>query len=263
SGTGPALVTAALCEILGDAAVTTIEADPQLAEAARAHLAHLGHRPRVVRGDGLAGCPGERFDAILLSFAVRGLPPALLEQLAHGGRLLAPITTGAVGWPAQAMVRRTGDTLDAVLAPVASGHRPGLGVDLVTAPERMPDGPVTIVPSHLAPPQEAGFWLAVGHLLPGLVRVAVGERLSLYAPTEESCAVVRSDGGSWVVEHIGPRNIWAEVETVHARWVQAGRPGHYRLDLTDPAVQRVDGGAGAHPLTWRLPGHFAPAAVAS
>lgn len=263
SGTGPGLVTAALCEILGDTAVTTIEADPHLAEAARERLARLGHRPRIVRGDGLAGRPGERFDAVLLSFAVRGLPPALLKQLADGGRLLAPITTGAVGWPAQAMVRRTGDTLDAVLRPVASGHRPGLGVDLVTAPDRMPDGPVTVRPSRLAPPEEAGFWLAVGHLLPGLVRVAGAERLSLYAPAEESCAIVRSDGGSCAVERIGPRNIWAEVESVHVRWSQAGRPDHYRLDLTDPAVQRVDGGAGAHALTWRLPRHSAPATVAS
>ncbi|WP_415925390.1 hypothetical protein [Streptomyces sp. ME19-01-6] len=130
------------------------------------------HRPRVVRGDGPAGCQGERFDAILLSFAVRSLPAALLEQLADGGTLVAPVTTGALGWPAQALVRRTGDTFDAVLRPVTAGHRPGSGVDLVTAPDRMPDGPVTVRPSRLAPPGEAGFWPAVGRLLPAHQRRA-------------------------------------------------------------------------------------------
>lgn len=253
SGTGPGLVTAALCEIPGDASVTTIEVDPHQAAAARSRLAALGYRPRVVRGDGLDGCRGEHFDKILVSFAARCLPPALMAQLADGGTLLAPVTTGAVGWPAQAVVRRTGDALDAVLRPVPTGYRPGLGVDLVVAPDRMPGGPVTVRRGLPAPPEEAGFWLAVGHLLPGLVRVVGADRLTLYAPAEESCAVVRSDGDSWCVERTGPRDIWAEVESVHRRWLRAGRPDHYRLDLADPAVQRVYGGAGAHPLTWRLP----------
>ncbi|MDX3855204.1 NUDIX domain-containing protein [Streptomyces sp. AK02-01A] len=254
-GTGPGLVAAALCEILGDTAITSIETDPYLAEAARTRLALLGHRPRVVRGDGLSGCPGERFDKILLSFAVRSLPVALLEQLADGGTLLAPVTTGFAGRPARATVHRTGQSLTAVLRPVASGHRPGRGLELVVPPTRCSDGPVTVRTSTSVLPTraETGFWLAVGHLLPGVVHDTGADQVALYAPADGSSVTARPEDGSWRVERTGPRDIWRELEDVHARWVRAGRPDHYRIDLSDSLTQRVTGGSGQHPLEWELP----------
>ncbi|MEU3188892.1 NUDIX domain-containing protein [Streptomyces sp. NPDC006923] len=261
-GTGPGLVAAALCEILGDTAVTTVETDPHLAEAARTRLALLGHRPRVVVGDGLSGCPGERFDKILLSFAVRCLPQALLEQLADGGTLLAPVTTGFAGRPGVAEVHRTGQELTAVLRPVASGHRPGRGLELFVLPTRRPEGPVRVRTSTLVLPTraEAGFWLAVGHLLPGVVQETGADRVALYAPADGSSVTARPEDDAWRVEQTGPRDIWQELENVHARWLRAGRPEHYRIDLSDPMTQRVTGGSGPHPLEWEFP-PTPPAAV--
>ncbi|AXI80890.1 NUDIX domain-containing protein [Peterkaempfera bronchialis] len=264
-GTGPGVVTAALCELVGGGAVTTVEADPQVAEAARARLAALGYRPRIVHGDGAGGCPGARFDRIVLSFAVRCLPPALLEQLADGGLLLAPLTTGAPGRPARATVVRSRGGLSAVLRPVGSGHRPLRGPDRATAPPQLPTGPVAVRRSTVSPPArtEGGFWLAAEHLVPGLVLAdgAVGGEVAVHAPGERSSAVVRPDGGCWTVEYTGPRDLWAEVEDVHGRWVRAGRPDHYRIDLSDPAAQRVTGGSGRRPLEWHLPS--APTASAA
>ncbi|MFJ9844096.1 hypothetical protein ACIRYZ_27280 [Kitasatospora sp. NPDC101155] len=47
----------------------------------------------------------------------------------------------------------------------------------------------------------------------------------------------------------GPRALWQLAEDVHERWVAAGRPDTYRLELTDQE-QRVIGGPGLH---WVLP----------
>jgi protein-L-isoaspartate(D-aspartate) O-methyltransferase len=43
-------------------------------------------------GDGAGGLPGEQpFDAIVVTAAPATVPPALLEQLAPGGRLVIPV----------------------------------------------------------------------------------------------------------------------------------------------------------------------------
>ena len=74
--------------------VTTLECRPKLARQAREYLvrAGLGH-VRVVdcsAADGARGLPAEApFDAIVLSGSVAEVPPALLQQLKPGGRLVA------------------------------------------------------------------------------------------------------------------------------------------------------------------------------
>ena len=51
----------------------------------------LPARVRVAFGDGMAGLPGSApFDAILVAAAGIKIPQTLLEQLAVGGRLIAP-----------------------------------------------------------------------------------------------------------------------------------------------------------------------------
>jgi len=90
-GTGSGYQTALLAEIA--AAVFTIERIPDLATAAAARLARLGYRNIHFRtGDGALGWPEHApFDAIIVTAAPETLPPALLEQLAPGGRLVAPV----------------------------------------------------------------------------------------------------------------------------------------------------------------------------
>jgi protein-L-isoaspartate(D-aspartate) O-methyltransferase len=71
--------------------VITLEVRPALATMAAANLRRAGIANASVReGDGSGGLPGEApFDAIVLSGSVAAVPPALLDQLKHGGRLLA------------------------------------------------------------------------------------------------------------------------------------------------------------------------------
>jgi protein-L-isoaspartate(D-aspartate) O-methyltransferase len=73
--------------------VHTIERIRGLYELARDHLRALKliSRVRLVFGDGMAGLPGTApFDAIIIAAAGIRIPQALLEQLAIGGRLIAP-----------------------------------------------------------------------------------------------------------------------------------------------------------------------------
>ncbi|MFF8842173.1 NUDIX domain-containing protein [Streptomyces sp. NPDC015127] len=254
AGTGPGLTAAVLCELVGEAHVTTVEADPHIAEAARDRLARLGRRPTLLCGDGTAGVRGAAFDRITLSFAVRCLPPALLEQLAPGGVLVAPVTTGRAGRAARALVRRTPEGLDAVLRPVHSGHRPGRGLDLVLPPGSMPEPATrTLHRAGVLPgPSQGGFWLAVGHVVPGVVTDRSADGLVLHAPEDASAIDIRMGPTGTTVDHSGPRDLWAEIRGLHGRWVRAGRPEEYRIDLTVPGRQRVTGGSG-HPLVWELP----------
>lgn len=86
--------------ILGKMAkeVYSIEIHEELAMEAKARLAKLGYANVVVRaGDGYAGWPEHApFDRIVLTAAPDELPKALVEQLAEGGVIVAPV--GPEGW---------------------------------------------------------------------------------------------------------------------------------------------------------------------
>ena len=90
-GTGSGYQTAILAELAGE--VVTIEVIEPLATAAAAKLRALGYDKVEFRtGDGAAGCPERApFDAILVTAGARTSPPALIDQLAPGGRLVIPI----------------------------------------------------------------------------------------------------------------------------------------------------------------------------
>ncbi|MES1246372.1 MAG: methyltransferase domain-containing protein [Actinomycetota bacterium] len=86
-GTGSGYQAVVLAELVPD--VHTIERIPELAAAARATLPA---RVTVHTGDGTLGLPSEApFDAIVVAAAADRPPPALLEQLAPGGRLAMPV----------------------------------------------------------------------------------------------------------------------------------------------------------------------------
>jgi protein-L-isoaspartate(D-aspartate) O-methyltransferase len=100
-GTGSGYQTALLAQLAAE--VFSIEFLPELSRAAAARLRTLGFdRVQLREGDGALGWPeAAPFDAILLTAAPDRLPAPLIEQLAPGGRLLAPI--GAT--PSQELVR--------------------------------------------------------------------------------------------------------------------------------------------------------------
>jgi protein-L-isoaspartate(D-aspartate) O-methyltransferase len=90
-GTGSGYQAAVLAELGAD--VYTIEIVEPLARRARADLDRLGYtRIHTRTGDGYVGWPeAAPFAAVLLTAAPPDIPQPLLDQLALGGRLVAPV----------------------------------------------------------------------------------------------------------------------------------------------------------------------------
>lgn len=93
-GTGSGYSAAVLALLAGH--VVSVERHRALSRRAAATLESLGvHNAELVVGDGSLGVP-ERgpFDAIAVHATAPAPPPALLAQLAEGGRLVVPIAGG-------------------------------------------------------------------------------------------------------------------------------------------------------------------------
>ena len=91
-GAGVGYTAAALAEIVGGRHVHAVEIDRRLVAVARRNLRETGYDEVLVdRRDGAKGLPEYApFDRILVECAVVEPPRALVDQLAPGGRLVAP-----------------------------------------------------------------------------------------------------------------------------------------------------------------------------
>ncbi|HMA13994.1 MAG: protein-L-isoaspartate(D-aspartate) O-methyltransferase [Bacteroidota bacterium] len=135
-GTGSGYQAAVLAEL--GCEVWSIEALPELAEEAAGRLKALGYGAvRCRQGDGARGWPeAAPFDAILVTAAATSIPPALVDQLKRGGRLIIPLgpPDGARRHSSSQRLLRiekgeNGGLKETVVLPVAF-------VPLVTPPER-------------------------------------------------------------------------------------------------------------------------------
>jgi protein-L-isoaspartate(D-aspartate) O-methyltransferase len=73
--------------------VISLERIPEVARLAQKNLAVSGTRAvRVITGDGTRGYPERApYDGVLITAATPSIPPPLIDQLAEGGRLVAPV----------------------------------------------------------------------------------------------------------------------------------------------------------------------------
>ena len=94
-GTGSGYAAAVLSRLCRK--VITIDREPALAEHASSTLRRMGFdNVEVAVGDGSRGWPAEApYQAILVAAAARGVPPALLGELADGGRMVIPVALAA------------------------------------------------------------------------------------------------------------------------------------------------------------------------
>lgn len=90
-GTGSGYQAAVLAKIVDS--VYTIEIVEPLGITAEKRLKRLGYKNVYTRiGDGYIGWPDKaQFDAIIVTAGVNKIPPALLDQLAEGGRMIIPV----------------------------------------------------------------------------------------------------------------------------------------------------------------------------
>ncbi len=105
-GTGSGYQAAVLAEVVRQ--VYSIELIESLGRTAAARLAELGYRNVEVRiGDGYRGWPEKApFDGILVTAAAPQVPPALIEQLKPGGRMVIPVGGSDAVQYLQVLVKR-------------------------------------------------------------------------------------------------------------------------------------------------------------
>lgn len=104
-GTGSGYQAAILIEM--GAKVYTIERHRELFIKAQRTLTSLGYSADFFYGDGFEGKPQYGpFDGIVITAAAPEVPPALLQQLKTGGRMVIPV--GSSGSQVMTVVERTG-----------------------------------------------------------------------------------------------------------------------------------------------------------
>ena len=94
-GTGSGYQTCILCEM--GAKVFSIERQRELHLKVKEIINHFNYNPRLSYGDGYKGLPTfAPFDYILVTCGAPFIPPALVEQLKIGGKLIIPLGEGNV-----------------------------------------------------------------------------------------------------------------------------------------------------------------------
>lgn len=260
-GPGPGVTLALAAAITGPGLATGVERDERMAAFAQRHMDALGLGATVVEGDALDGHPdGGLYDRIHSGIGVPCVPTAWVQQLAPGGRLLTTLATRTPSWPGRLLVTRTpAGKVAAVLRGRQNGYRPMLGYRWLGALDhraRIKADPGRSRPTTLTPPADDayGFWIAAACLLGNgsLVRDFQAETMTIVAPDDDSWAVAGPGDGTVRVH--GRRDVWAELEDLHARWDRAGRPDTYTVELPDGGgPQHVSSGAGRNSLAWTLP----------
>jgi methyltransferase of ATP-grasp peptide maturase system len=261
-GTGTGYNAALLSHRLGSQHVFSVDVDPALMTTARPRLARLGYRPTLAAVDGAAGLAEHApYDRIIATCSVPAIPPAWIEQLAPGGRILADVE-GPLGAGNLVTLHKTS------AVPVLEGRflpwwgrfmrlRPQAGPTVgAPRPRRAPGEPqtatTTVDPAELDTEFRflAQAFVPCGTLQsltpsPDLTRPIA---TCLVSPDGSWCEVDRDLGpdGSRQLTFGGPQPLWDGVQAAWEQWTRHGSPAwsqfgltatpeHHTLWLNDPA----------------------------
>ncbi|MEU6742302.1 methyltransferase, FxLD system [Streptosporangium sandarakinum] len=225
-GAGTGYNAALLAHLTGPGGrVTSVDIDPDLVGRARGHLAEAGFPGvEVVSGDGAEGfAPGAPYDRVIATVGVWDLFPAWLEQLAPGGRIVAPVDLNGVQ-RSVALERTDGHWTSRSV--VACGFMrlrgPFAGPEVLRPLDR--DSELMI---SLPRARETGDVLAV----------LGGPASELPAGVAADPAALADGFGLWLAAH-EPR--WCLLSESRPRWLAAGAPGRWGFTTALGIVE--DGG---------------------
>ncbi|MGH3936513.1 MAG: methyltransferase domain-containing protein [Pseudonocardiaceae bacterium] len=255
-GTGTGWNAALLAHRVGaHGRVVTIEVDPHLAEHARRALSSAGYPPLVVTADGLAGYPaGARYDRVISTASIREVvPPAWLDQLRTGGRLVTPWGTD---WSNGVMLTlRQGEggvatgrfSGDLAFMRIRSQRRALYGWEPEASDiERAQISTTACRGSDLdrmLNPRKGNFAIGV-RLASGCLVIEWDKHGTLHHNLELDHAATRSwaqldanlnDPAPFTVRQLGPRKLWDEAEAAYDWWYEQGEPGldRFGFDIRD------------------------------
>jgi protein-L-isoaspartate O-methyltransferase len=240
-GAGTGYRTALLSHVVGEHAVTTVDADPERAGRVRTALGLVGYRPTVLCADEAAGHPGRApYDRIIAARPVARVPAAWLAQVRPGGAILANIGGGLALLRVAADHSAIGRFSDAFAQ--CATTRDAEGADA----RRVID-----LCSGAASASRTFVWLAAldEPVVAFLHRVALPEVQRVVLPEPEGPVYLFADPatGSWcrashrsprtvlVTEH-GPRALWSELAALADGYERTGRPRVHRYGLSVSAA---------------------------
>jgi protein-L-isoaspartate O-methyltransferase len=241
-GTGSGYGTALLARRLGDRQVASTDVDPYLTAAASERLASLDLFPTVVAGDAAGELPAShasdgRYDRIVATVGMRGIPASWLAALRPGGRLVAPVAgTG--------MIIGADRTADGGAVGQVETTRAGFmptRPDASDYPARLLDGPgwadiqtregeqVTSSPFPVLDVADLREILTMLELAsPGIQHhyardEAAGTATAVMLHADGSWARATTDArGSTTVHQGGPRRLWGDLERIRHDWLRDG-----------------------------------------
>ncbi|QMU80553.1 protein-L-isoaspartate(D-aspartate) O-methyltransferase [Streptacidiphilus sp. PB12-B1b] len=233
--TGSGYGTALLARRLGDQQVTSVDVDPYLVRAASGRLDALGLHPTLAVCDLTGPLPG-RYDRIVSTVGLPGVPASWLAALRDGGRLVTNLAgtglvvtadkapdgsaRGRVTWErAGFMATRSGDD-----------YPPSPGTRRAWTDEGEEVGPGRYPVVHVAETWEllSAFALTTPGVQHGYRQDADGVRTAVMVHADGSWArATGRHGEPPTVHQAGPRRLWDVLDGIRHDWLSEGAlPGY-------------------------------------
>ncbi|MGH3309107.1 MAG: methyltransferase domain-containing protein [Streptomyces sp.] len=246
-GTGTGYNAALLAARLGDAQVTSVEYDPDLADQARAALKRAGYSPKVVTGDGGRGVPGGTpYDRVVATYSMHRIPLPLVAQTRPGGVIVLPWGTGLYnGVLLRLAVQDDGTASGPVIDDSAfmwdRTQEPDRDVMAVVNADaaRARTSRSDLDPRSLLGDPDMAF--VAGVLVPG-TRYSVGHAddgsgeftvwLADAGTASWAAADYEPGATDFAIEEHGPRRLWDEAAAAYAWWRGSGSPERTRFGVT-------------------------------